>query len=31
MDANGANQRALPIDLEINYTFGGEQSLSWSR
>lgn len=31
MDADGSNQRALPIDLEINYTFGGEQSLSWAQ
>src|SRR5690606_5150936 len=31
MDADGANQRALPVDLAINYTFGGEQSVSWSR
>lgn len=46
MDADGANQRPLPItpgfppqmaenqgidDLEINYTFGGEQSISWAR
>jgi hypothetical protein len=31
MEADGANQRALSIDLAITYTFGGEQSLSWSR
>jgi TolB protein len=31
MDADGSNQRALPIDLAIHYTFGGEQSLSWAR
>ena len=33
MDADGSNQRALPInygtDIAINYTFGGEQSISW--
>jgi Tol biopolymer transport system component len=31
MDADGSNQRVLPIDLTINYTYGGEQSLSWAR
>ena len=31
MEADGSNQRALPIDLAINYTFGGEQALSWAR
>lgn len=31
MDADGSNQRALPINLAIEYTFGGEQSLSWAR
>jgi hypothetical protein len=30
MEADGSNQRPLPIDLEINYTFGGEQSISWA-
>ena len=30
MDADGSNQHPLPIDLEINYTYGGEQSLSWA-
>ena len=33
MDADGSNQRALSInygtDIDINYTFGGEQSISW--
>ena len=29
MDADGSNQRALPINIDINYTFGGEQSISW--
>lgn len=33
MDADGSNQRALPInygtDIAIHYTFGGEQSISW--
>lgn len=28
MDADGSNQRALPLDLAIDYTFGGEQSVS---
>lgn len=28
MDADGSNQRALPLDLTIDYTFGGEQSVS---
>jgi Tol biopolymer transport system component len=29
MDADGSNQRPLPIDVEIAYTFGGEQAVSW--
>jgi Tol biopolymer transport system component/uncharacterized protein YraI len=29
MNADGSNQRALPIDVEINYTFGAEQMVSW--
>ncbi|MCS6827484.1 MAG: SH3 domain-containing protein [Caldilinea sp.] len=29
MDADGGNQRALPIDLPIRYTFGGEQMIGW--
>lgn len=31
MDADGSNQRKLPIDLPITYTYVGEQMLSWSR
>jgi hypothetical protein len=31
MEADGSNPRPLPIDLEINYTFGGEQAVSWAR
>jgi len=29
MDADGSNQRPLPIDIEINYGFGGEQVADW--
>jgi uncharacterized protein YraI len=29
MNADGSNQRPLPIDLEIDYGFGGEQVASW--
>lgn len=29
MNADGSNQRVLPIDVEINYTFGVEQMVSW--
>ena len=31
MDANGANQRMLPIDVPIEYRNQGEQMLSWGR
>lgn len=31
MDANGSNQRPLPIDVPIHYTFGAEQMVSWGR
>lgn len=31
MDANGANQRALPIDITIEYNYQGEQVVSWGR
>jgi hypothetical protein len=31
MDANGQNQRPLPIDLDFVYTFVGEQMVDWSR
>ncbi len=29
MDADGSNQRPLPIDLPITYTFVGEQMVDW--
>lgn len=29
MDADGDNQRPLPIDIQIDYTFGLEQAVSW--
>ncbi len=29
MNADGSNQRRLPIDMAINYTFGGDQVVSW--
>ena len=29
MDADGSNQQQLPIDVELNYTFGAEQMVSW--
>jgi len=29
MDADGGNQRPLPIALEFDYAFAGEQMLSW--
>lgn len=29
MNADGSNQRLLPIDIEIDYGFGGEQVVSW--
>jgi uncharacterized protein YraI len=29
MDADGSNQRQLPIDVEIDYTFGLDQVVSW--
>lgn len=29
MDADGSNQRPLPLELEIDYGFGGEQVVSW--
>jgi Tol biopolymer transport system component len=31
MDANGANQRMLPIDVPIEYRNQGEQMLSWEK
>lgn len=29
MDADGSNQRALPINVTINYSYGNEQAVSW--
>jgi len=29
MDADGSNQWPLPIEVELNYTFGAEQMVSW--
>ena len=29
MDADGGNQRPLPVDLAIDYTFGDEQAVGW--
>ena len=29
MDADGGNQQPLPIALDFEYAFGGEQMLSW--
>ncbi len=29
MDADGSNQRPLPLEMEIDYAFGGEQVASW--
>lgn len=29
MDADGSRQRALPIDVTINYAYGNEQAVSW--
>lgn len=31
MDADGANQRPLPIDIAFSYTFGDEQMVSWAQ
>ncbi len=31
MDADGGNQRALPIELSINYTYGNEQAVDWAQ
>ena len=30
MNADGSNQRPLPLNLTINYGFAGEQMISWS-
>lgn len=29
MDADGSNQHPLPLTVAIDYTFGGEQIVSW--
>jgi uncharacterized protein YraI len=29
MNADGSNQRPLPLEMEIDYGFGGEQVVSW--
>ena len=29
MDADGSNQRPLPIDVPLDYSFGLEQAVSW--
>jgi Tol biopolymer transport system component len=29
MDADGSNQRRLPVDLPLDYTFSAEQMISW--
>ncbi len=29
MDADGSNQRPLPIDIPLTYSFGDEQQVSW--
>ncbi len=31
MNADGSNQRPLPLDIEIDYGFGGEQVADWGR
>jgi len=31
MDADGSNQRPLPIDLDITYTYVAEQMVDWGR
>ncbi len=31
MDADGANQRSLPLDLAIEYDYQGEQVVSWGK
>jgi TolB protein len=31
MDANGANQHPLPIDMTVDYTFANEQMISWGQ
>jgi len=29
MDADGGNQRALSVDIPIEYSYGAEQIASW--
>ena len=29
MNADGSNQRQLPIDIAIDYTYGLDQAVSW--
>ncbi len=31
MNADGSNQRPLPLDLAIDYSYNGEQMISWGR
>jgi len=31
MDADGSNQQPLPVAVELDYTFGAEQAVSWGR
>ena len=31
MNADGSNQRPLPLNLEIGYSYNGEQMISWGR
>ncbi len=31
MNADGSNQRPLPLDLEIGYSYNGEQMISWGQ
>ncbi|MEZ4729030.1 MAG: SH3 domain-containing protein [Caldilineaceae bacterium] len=31
MNADGSNQRPLPITLDINYTYNGEQMIDWGQ
>ncbi len=31
MNADGSNQRPLPLDVPIEYTFAVEQMVSWGR
>lgn len=31
MNADGSNQRPLPMNLDINYTYNGEQMIDWGK